>query len=194
MLCLFATIACEQQNLQDPDILHQLLRQISAQDRDSLAELYRRTRTAVYAFALSYLKNGQDAEDVTQDTFVRIWENAHRYQRQGHPIRWILAICKNLCLMRLRQQFRTQPLPEEDNHPAFALDCPTLTADDRHVLSIALQVLKDDERRVLFLHVITGLKHREIAALLQIPLPTVLSKYHRALKKLKLMLEGDEPI
>ena len=96
--------------------------------------------------------------------------------------------------MRLRQQFRTQPLPEEDNHPAFALDCPTLTADDRHVLSIALQVLKDDERRVLFLHVITGLKHREIAALLQIPLPTVLSKYHRALKKLKLMLEGDEPI
>ena len=56
MLCLFATIPCEQQNLQDPDILHQLLQQISAQDPDSLAELYRRTRTAVYAFALSYLK------------------------------------------------------------------------------------------------------------------------------------------
>lgn len=195
MLILFSAVGSQQQDLQNPDILHQLLQQISAQDRDALAELYRRTRTAVYALALSYLKNGQDAEDVTQDTFVRIWDNAHRYQRKGHPIRWVLVICKNLCLMRLRQQFRTEPLPSSDDTTAlFALDSPALTVEDRTILNNALQHLNDDQRRILFLHAITGLKHREIASLLHLPLPTVLSKYHRALKQLKKLLEREESL
>ena len=81
MLCLFATIPCEQQNLQDPDILHQLLQQISAQDRDSLAELYRRTRTAVYAFALSYLKNGQDALNGAKDIIAEIISDNYDFRK-----------------------------------------------------------------------------------------------------------------
>ena len=47
-------------------------------------------------------------------------------------------------------------------------------------------------RRIVLLHAVTGMKHREIAALLELPLPTVLSKYHRALKKMRSCLEGDD--
>ena len=50
----------------------------------------------------------------------------------------------------------------------------------------------DEERRIVLLHAVTGLKHRELAALLELPLPTVLSKYHRALKKMRSFLEGDD--
>ena len=55
-----------------------------------------------------------------------------------------------------------------------------------------MAALTDEERQVVMLHAVTGLKHREIAQLLELPLATVLSKYRRALKKLNLLLEGDD--
>jgi RNA polymerase sigma-70 factor (ECF subfamily) len=69
---------------------------------------------------------------------------------------------------------------------------PDISPEDRHLLQIAMAALTDEERRVVLLHAVTGLKHREIAALLELPLATVLSKYHRAIKKLKKQLEGDD--
>ena len=54
-----------------------------------------------------------------------------------------------------------------------------------------LDSLDSQERRIVVLHAVTGLKHREIAALLELPLSTVLSKYSRSLKKLRKQLEGD---
>ena len=55
----------------------------------------------------------------------------------------------------------------------------------------ALAILGDQERKIVMLHAISGLKHREIAELLELPLATVLSKYHRALKKLRVFMKGD---
>ena len=67
-----------------------------------------------------------------------------------------------------------------------------LYADERALLQGALASLADEERRIVLLHAVTGMKHREIAALLELPLPNVLSKYHRALKKMRIFLEGDD--
>ena len=66
-----------------------------------------------------------------------------------------------------------------------------MDADERILLQHALASLADGERRIILLHAVTGLKHREIAALLELSLPTVLSKYHRALKKMRAYVEGD---
>ena len=66
--------------------------------------------------------------------------------------------------------------------------------EDRHLLQTALATLSDEERRVILLHAVSGLKHREIAAVLELPLPTVLSKYHRALKKLRAFVKGDDSL
>lgn len=67
-----------------------------------------------------------------------------------------------------------------------------MTPEDRAVLEAALNILSDQERQIVVLHAAAGLKHREIAKLLELPLPTVLSKYRRALSKLKTKLEGDD--
>ena len=56
--------------------LRRLLSGVAAGSQDDLAELYRRTRTAVYGLALSYLRNAHDAQDLTQDVFVHIWDTA----------------------------------------------------------------------------------------------------------------------
>lgn len=62
----------------------------------------------------------------------------------------------------------------------------SVTQEDRMALSALLAALEDTERQIVVLHALSGLKHREIAEMMQMPLPTVLSKYHRAMKKLRL--------
>ena len=168
--------------------LQQLLLHIAGGERDARADLYQRTRTALYGLALSYLKN---AQDLTQDVYVQVWDCAEQYRSTGSPMGWLLTICRNLCLMRLRREERHAALSEEAWDAIPAQECG-LDADERALLQGALASLADEERRIVLLHAVTGMKHREIAALLELPLPTVLSKYHRALKKMRIFLEGDD--
>ena len=60
------------------------------------------------------------------------------------------------------------------------------------ILRETLGTLEGEERQIILLHALSGLKHREIASLMTLPLSTVLSKYSRGLKKLKKRLEGEE--
>ncbi len=170
--------------------LQRLLLRVAGGEREALAELYRRTRSAVYGLALSYLKNAHDAQDLTQDVYVQAWDCAEQYRPTGSPMGWLMAVCCNLCLMRLRREERHAALSEEEWDAIPAQECG-LDADERTLLQQALASLADEERRIVLLHAVTGMKHREIAALLELPLPTVLSKYHRALKKMRAYLEGD---
>ena len=171
--------------------LQQLLLHIAGGERDALAELYQRTRTAVYGLALSYLKNAQDAQDLTQDVYVQVWDCAEQYRPTGSPMGWLLTVCRNLCLMRMRREERHAALSEEE-WDAIPTQEYGLDADERALLQGALARLADEERRIVLLHAVTGMKHREIAALQELPHPTVLSKYHRALKKMRSFLEGDD--
>lgn len=174
-----------------PAELEKLLLGVAAGDREALSRFYARTRTAVYGLALSYLRSGHDAEDVTQDTYIKVWDSAGTYRPQGKPMAWLLTITRNLALMRLRSREKVVDLPQED-WTMLAAEGERVTAEDRQVLTAALYGLTDQERRVVLLHAVSGLKHREIAQILEMPLATVLSKYHRALKKLRDLLEGDE--
>lgn len=173
------------------EALEKLLLGVAAGNREALAELYRRTRGAVYGFALSCLKHAQDAQDVTQDTYVRVWESIGQYRPQGKPMAWMLTVTRNLALQRLRERGRSQSL-EEDSWDSIPADAPAVTPEDRDLLQRALGALSDRERKVVLLHAAAGLKHREIAALLELPLATVLSQYHRALKKLNVQMKGDD--
>ena len=176
---------------EDRHKLQQLLIHIAGGEREALAELYQRTRAAVYGLALSYLKNAHDAQDLTQDVYVQVWDCAEQYRLTGSPMGWLLAVCRNLCLMRLRREERHAALSEEEWDAITTQECG-LDADERALLQGALASLTDEERRSGLLHAVTGLKHRELVALLELPLPTILSKYHRALKKMRSFLEGDD--
>ena len=188
MLMLLAALQSEY-GVPDPQQLEELMAGLAAGDREALAQLYHRTRAAVYGLALSILGSGHDAEDVTQDTYVTAWEKCHLYRPQGTPMAWLLTITRNLARMKLRDRGRTQDLGEEQ-WQAIPAQSPSVTTEDRAVLEAALNILSDQERQIVILHAASGLKHREIAKLLELPLPTVLSKYRRALSKLKTKLEG----
>ena len=83
-----------------------------------------------------------------------------------------------------------EPMEDLEGH-AIPDNCPGLDSQERLLLQDALAVLGEEERRIVLLHT-AGLKHREIGQALGLPLATVLSKYHRALKKMRAYMEGDD--
>lgn len=177
---------------QAPDraALDRLLLAAGQGDRAAFAGLYEAARGAVYAAALGMLRDPHAAQDLCQDAFVRIWESAPRYRSEGSPMAWMLTITRNLARMALRGAGRQQTLTEEE-WAALPGETAGLAGEDALVLREALQSLDEEERQVILLHAVSGLKHREIAALMERPLSTILSKYQRGLKKLKNRLKGD---
>lgn len=172
------------------EMLEQQLLQIASGDKSALAALYDNINVSVYSYALSILKNRADAEDVLQDTLLEIWRSAPNYKSMGKPMAWIITIARNLCLMNLREKSRLSDQPFEDFD--FPDEGDELTSDDKLVIQACMLSLSDEEREIVVMHILAGLKHREIAKIRQLPLSTVLSKYNRAIKKLRKKLSTDD--
>ncbi len=172
-----------------PDAVEQCLSGIRERDRGALEELYYRTSASVYGFALSVLKNTQDAEDVMHDLYLLVWSAAEKYRADGKPMAWILTVTRNLCFQKLREYRKRSDIPQED-WEAYVSSNVNMSADDKLILFECLKNLSDEERQVVMLHAVSGFKHREIAKLLRMPLSTVLSKYNRAVKKLQKFYGG----
>ena len=160
------------------------IRQMAQGDKSALAEAFEMTKTAIYGFVLSLLKDKYEADDVFQEVYLKVYENATSYKSQGKPMAWMITIAKNLCYMRFRKLKSEQTLEDIEE-----LWTENEDVEDRIVLEAAFKQISDEERNIVLLHVLSGLKHREIARILDLPLATVLSKYHRTIKKLKGILE-----
>lgn len=172
----------------DPEAVEQCLFRIREQDPEALEEFYYRTSTSVYGFALSILKNAQDAEDVMHDLYLLVWSGAGTYCAAGKPMAWVLTITRNLCLQKLREYRKRSDIPQED-WETYIGGNSKMSPEDKLILAECLKHLSDEERQVVVLYAVSGFKHREIAKLLELPLSTVLSKYNRAMKKLRKFME-----
>ena len=157
-----------------------LILRIGEGDGDAFRELYQQTQSAVYGFALSILRNRQDAEDVMHDTYIRAYQGAVSYTPRGKPMAWIMTIVKNLCYNRLKSGKVCEDI---DQYEHIATVDGSENALNRIALEKALQMLSFEERQIVILHALTGMKHREIAEMLDMPTGTVLSKYNRAIRK-----------
>ena len=163
--------------------LEALLEKIAQGDKAALEECYGRLRSPVFALALATTKNFYDAQDVLQDVFVALFTGAARSYRGSGPAKsFVLSIALNLSRKAVRER-KTADLEEEDWMP-FVED-PALSPYKRLLVKECLASLDEEERQILLLHAVSGLKHREIAKTLGLTLSAVLSKYSRAVKKLQ---------
>lgn len=175
--------------VRDEDILA-----VARNGPDALRRLYEKTSKGVYAYALSLLKNAHDAEDVCQETFLSIYDKAGDYEPQGKPMAWIITVAKRHALTVLRKERGKSYIEESEKANAEAFS-RTENTEQRLLLQAATEVLNDDERQIVMLKAVAGMKAREIGKILGMPLNTVLSKYHRAIGKMRLYIEkedGDE--
>lgn len=156
---------------------------IAAGSKEALEFLYNKTKSYVYGYAFSMLNNVTDAEDVMQDTYVNIHKYAYMYNPRNKSLAWILKITKNLCLNKLKKRNRKETDIADIEHTI------TNSKKNEHhdyvFVKTILEDLSEEEKKIVILSSIDGLKYREIADLLDLNLSTVLSKYHRAMKKLR---------
>lgn len=192
MFLLFMSLDGAQPRTQKKNdtVLENLILEISNNSITALEELYKQTDTSVYGFALSILKNPHEAEDVMHDAYVKIYESAKTYQPMGKPMAWILTIVRNLALSRFRSKDKSNLVLEEGSPMPNSYDF-TESSMNQMIINNILKILSDEERQIVILHSITGLKHKEISEVLGIPLSTVLSKYHRSLSKLRKLLKEE---
>lgn len=161
-----------------------LFAKIADNDLAAFEEFYRVTERIIYTFALSILKNHEDALDVSQDTYLKIRAAVHLYKPMGKPMAWVFTITRNLAMSKLRSKSKNTGVEVEDIENDLTFSYVT-DHEDKLILRSTLKILNEQEREIILLHAVSGFTHIEIAKNLGIPLSTVLSKYHRGLKKLK---------
>ncbi len=173
------------------EIDENLFKRLAKDDMTALDELYAITEKTMYAYTVSLTSDHDIALDLMQDTYVKILTAAHLYKPMGKPLAWMFTIAKNLHYSNTKREKRSISMkPEEvadDKKFSYITEM-----DDRIVLEGVLSLLSEEEREIVMLHAISGMKHKEIAEGLGLNLSTTLSKYHRALKKLRDYLEGKE--
>ncbi|MBQ8686040.1 MAG: RNA polymerase sigma factor [Clostridia bacterium] len=172
------------------DKIEQLLASLSTGDTASMGRLYDLIKTDVFAYALSKTGNKQDADDIMQDTFVKIYKYAKQYRPKGKPMAWIITIELNLIRRHFQLKARTVEFDESFENTPSNENFEEGVINDAFLREL-LKALNEEEREVVSLHIVSGMKHREIAKLLQRPLSTVLSKYNRAIKKLQAIVKEE---
>ena len=146
----------------------------------SFEELVRRQENRVYRTALAILGSVEDAEDQTQETFLRYLEHQPRFENEEHEKAWFLRVTRNGAISRLRLKQR-QDLPLE-------MDIPTPGPEEREEVE-ELFALPAEDREVLHLYYYEGYSTKEIAQITGMKESTVRSRMTRARGKLKTMME-----
>lgn len=179
-----------------------LLRLIAQQRSEALGALYDRYVRLVYSIAYQATSHAQLAEEVTQDTFLRVWQYASSFDpQQGRVTSWMARITRNRVIDLYRQQ-----QSRSDGHAVYFEEMPQfdLSDDDqdveagvevsqrRQAIRVALRQLPAEQRMVLALAYFRGLTQEQISAHLNEPLGTVKTRMRLGMQKLRRSFLADE--
>jgi len=178
---------------QGEEQLDSLLARVALGDRAAFRHVYERTSSKLFGVCLRILKDRAEAEEILQETYVRVWSNAGRYaQAKASPITWMVTIARNQAIDRLR----TRKMPAADLDTAIELPDGALSAeqrlaeaDDRDRLERCLGELDEDARLVVRGAFFGEITYEQLADREGLPLGTVKSRIRRSLMKLRTCLE-----
>jgi RNA polymerase sigma-70 factor, ECF subfamily len=169
-------------------------------ERAAFAQLVRRYQGPLYNFAMRQIRAAQVAEDVVQETFVRVVQNAADFKHEARFTTWVYTITRNLCIDHLRKR-ALRKHPSLDEQKGQDGDGPTLgeqTADPRasvereatgtelkERIARAVDTLPDEQREVFLMRELLNLPFKEIAEITKVPENTVKSRMRYALERLQ---------
>src|SRR5215468_4187011 len=169
-------------------------------DREAFRALVERHERKAYAVALGMVKHPDDARDIVQEAFLKVWRSLGAFEGQSAFYTWLYRIVANLCIDHLRKgkahvEYDDQRVHEEDQvagddnilpqtaglHPGRALESKELGA----ALERALETLSPNHRAVLLMREVEGLSYREMAAAMGVSEGTIMSRLFHARKKMQ---------
>ncbi len=173
----------------------ELIRAYQNGEAEAFAALVRKYERPLFTFLLRLVGNRQSAEDLFQDTFLRVLRALPKYQEDGHFSGWLFGIANNLAVDLLRRtRVRRSYFFNDDEALTAAIDyhgaadAEVERAEIMRLVEAALQQLPEKQRQVFLLRQHGDLSFKEIAELLGEPLNTVLSHMHYAVTKLRKLL------
>jgi RNA polymerase sigma-70 factor (ECF subfamily) len=183
---------------QTPEL--QLLQQIQAGDEEALVALHTQFANLVYSVAYRVLNDQMAAEEVTQDTFMRIWHKSYTFDpEKGRFITWLLTVTRRLAIDVLRQRQRREPntgmlfMDEDPNLWENVLSTDSISSDLRRTLVSVLGELPSEQRQLIELVYFYGMTHSDIAETTGLPLGTVKTRIRLGMQKLRLAWSGEVP-
>jgi len=149
--------------------------------------LVRRFQSRVYSVAYHYMRDADEARDVAQDIFVRVYERLDGYDGTSAFIAWLLRVSRNVCIDRLRRRSARPPASDLVLDDGVELAGGGPSPEDeagrtarQALLYRALHAMSEKNREIIMLKEIQGLKLEEISEMLDLPVGTVKSRSSRA--------------
>ena len=174
-----------------------LVRQCQAGNKDAFGALVKRHAPRAVGTAALLLGNHDDALDASQQAFVRAWRSIKRFDGRASFYTWYSTILRNVCISLYRRRSRRKAVELPDNHPEPRpwADPELLAQKNEQARRIwrAIQQLPIKHREVIVMSHFQHLAYKEIAASLEVPIGTVMSRLHAARKSLREKLTGEEP-
>lgn len=159
----------------------------------------RRFQGRIYGLAYHYVSHAEDARDLAQEVFIRIYQNLLQVPDEDGLLPWMLRITRNACIDHLRRRKARPPLGDIPVEDLYGLAAATQNPEEQQLEAArktavhrALQELTQLNREMILLKEIQGLPMEEIATMLEVPLGTVKSRSNRARLELaqKLVAQG----
>jgi RNA polymerase sigma-70 factor (ECF subfamily) len=172
-------------------------------DRRAFAELVDLYKDKIYHLGYRMLNQRQEAEDVVQETFLRVYTNLERYDENQKFSTWIYRIATNLCIDRLRKRKPSLSLDAElsdgegtDWHAMLASDeaspeTEIILSETQQNIRDAIQTLPTKYKSVVVLRYLHDMSLQEISDILEMPVTTVKTRVHRGREFLRKKLEPE---
>jgi RNA polymerase sigma-70 factor, ECF subfamily len=167
------------------------------------SELVDKYRDSVFGMAFRFAGSHSDAQDISQEVFIKIYKNLHRFNAKSKFSTWVYRLSYNACIDWTRSKktmLNTIDIAETDEDFADSRAGPEdsyIVKQRRVALREAIYALKEKYRNILILFYFQGLAYDEIGEILDIPVKTVETQLYRARKQIKISLSpefaGGEP-
>ena len=163
------------------ELLERSMQKLKNGDIEAFDDIYTITSGTVFILAYSILKNKARAEDVVQETYIRVFKKIVKYKFNTNAAAWISSIARHLSFDELDKSKRNVSLEVFEGN---IVNADFDLAESVH-LKMVFETLDADEREIVILFAIDSLKHREIAEVVNKPVGTVQWIYNKAIKKLR---------
>jgi RNA polymerase sigma-70 factor (ECF subfamily) len=177
----------------------ELIERFQKGDREAFEQIVARYKDQLLNFAYRFLGSRQEAEDVVQDTFLRVYRNRKAYRRVARFSTWIYTIAGNLAKTELRKRKRRKLFSISDlgfEEKDYEISDLTYNPEDdvegtlkEEIIQKEIERLPPKFREVIILRDVQGLSYEEIALILRIPIGTVKSRVNRARLRLQRRLK-----
>lgn len=169
----------------DEKELHEIFDKMRKDDKKSYEELYKKYYKLVNNIAFSILKNKENAEDISQNVFIKIGNLKKEKLPNSYEASWLYTVTKNECISLFRKTKETLTIEDIKNEN---LEDEIEGIIQKNSYEKLMENLEKIEKQIIFLKVEAGYSFKEIARLLKMPIGTVQWKYYKSLHALKLLI------